>query len=68
MLSLVSYFYETIRTELIEYFFKTEDKAVSNFPKIETPITDSEKLLTELYICIGQMNGYVLGKMTSMLS
>ena len=65
MLKLVSYFYETIRTEMVERF-KTEDKSVSTFPKIETSFNDSERLLTELYICIGQMSAFVLSKISSM--
>jgi len=67
MLNLVLDFYERLRTELIENF-ETEDKSVKNFPKIETPFSDSEKVLTELNICLGQLYGYVLSKMAMMFS
>jgi hypothetical protein len=67
MLNLVLDFYERLRTELIEKF-ETEDKSVKNFPKIETPVSDSEKVLIELNICLGQLYGYVLSKMAMMFS
>jgi hypothetical protein len=60
-------YYEKIRSELIE-LFKTEDQKVPNLPKIETTITDSETILKELNICLGQLSGYTLSKMATMFS
>ncbi len=67
LLKLTLDFYEKLRTELV-YRFETEDKFVRDFPKIETSISDSEKLLLELNICLGQMQGFVLGKLAMMFS
>lgn len=67
MLKLTLDFYEKLRTELLERF-EAEDKFVRDFPKIETSISDSETLLIELNICLGQLLGYVLGKLAMMFS
>ena len=60
-------FYEKLRIELI-YRFEAEDKFVKDFPKIETSISNSDSLLIELNICLGQLQGYVLGKLAMMFS
>ena len=67
LLKLTLDFYEKLRTELV-YRFEAEDKFVRDFPKIETSVSDSEKLLIELNICLGQMQGFVLGKLAMMFS
>jgi hypothetical protein len=67
ILRLMIDYYEKIRSELIE-LFKTEDQKVPNLPKIETTITDSETILKELNICLGQLSGYTLSKMATMFS
>jgi hypothetical protein len=67
LLTLTLDFYEKLRIELV-YRFEVKDKFVRDFPKIETAISDSEKLLIELNICLGQMQGFVLGKLAMMFS
>ena len=67
MLKLTLDFYEKLRTELVDRF-EAEDKFVRDFPKIETSISNSETLLIELNICLGQLLGFVLGKLATMFS
>jgi len=54
--------YERIRLDLVNLLEK-EDSTIKNFLQIKSEITDLESKLTELNLCVGQLSGFVLGKL-----
>lgn len=58
--------YERIRFDLVNLLDK-EDTKIKNFLQIESEITDSESKLIELRVCVGQLSGFVLGKLAEAL-
>jgi len=58
--------YERIRFDLVNLLDK-EDTSIKNFLQIENEITDFESKLIELRVCVGQLSGFVLGKLAEAL-
>ncbi|TET20300.1 hypothetical protein E3J74_03355 [Candidatus Bathyarchaeota archaeon] len=58
--------YERIRFDLVNLLEK-EDISLKNFLQIEHEITDFESKLMELRLCVGQLSGFVLGKLAEAL-
>lgn len=57
--------YNSIRTDLSSFLIE-EDKKLPSLPSISdrpSELFDPESKLIELYVCLGQLSGYVLGKL-----
>ena len=54
--------YEQIRTDLASFFYHEDSKSL-NLPYISSEDIDSESKLIQLNVCLGQLQGLVLGKL-----
>jgi len=58
--------YRNIRIDLGELF--KDDPTSRNLPHVRRNIINLDFKLKELNMCLGQLNGYVLGKMSELIS
>ena len=54
--------YEQIRTDLASFFYNENSKSL-NLPYISSKLIDPESKLKQLNICLGQLQGLVIGRL-----
>ena len=59
--------YEQIRTDLASFFYHENSKSL-NLPYISSKLIDPETKLKQLNVCLGQLQGLVLGRLYELVS
>lgn len=59
--------YNQIRTDLASFVYHEDPKSV-NLPYISSELVDSESKLIQLNVCLGQLQGLVLGRLYELVS